>query len=138
MPCVVDASVLLAFLLPDETEPAESVIGMLVGGQAIAPPHCATEVANGLLVAHRRGRITAEEMAAALADIAALRIGADVRPHIGLPPGTVDLALSHRLTVYDAAYLELARRRKLPLATFDSDLRDAARREDVSLSEQRS
>lgn len=138
MSCVVDASVLLALLLPDETEPAEAVVDMLVGGQAVVPPHCAAEVANGLLVAHRRGRITFEEMVAALADAAALRIGADARERFGLPAGTVDLALSHGLTIYDAAYLELALRSKFPLATFDADLREAAVREDISLFEKRS
>jgi predicted nucleic acid-binding protein len=136
MPCVVDASVLLALLLPDEMEPDEAVVEMLVGGRVVVPPHCATEVSNGLLVAHRRGRITFGEMTAALADAAALRIVTDTRERFGLPAGTVDLALTHRLTIYDAAYLELARRSEFPLATFDGRLREAAARENIVIFEQ--
>lgn len=135
MPCVVDASVVLAVLLPDETQPAEAFVTDLVGGGARAPAHCATEVCNGLLVAYRRGRITRDEMGSALSDVAALRIASDARDRFGVPADVVSLALAHRLTVHDAAYLELARRSGLPLATFDSALRAAAASEGVPLVE---
>lgn len=135
MPCVVDASVVLAVLLPDETQPAEAFVADLIGGGARAPAHCATEVCNGLVVAYRRGRITRDEMGSALSDVAALRIASDARDRFGVPADVVNLALAHRLTVYDAAYLELARRSGLPLATFDGALRAAAASEGVPLLE---
>lgn len=135
MPCVVDASVLLAVLLPDETLPAEAFVTDLIAGGALAPAHCATEVCNGLLVAHRRGRITRGEMMLALSDAAAFRIASAPRDRFAVPAEVMTLALVHKLSVYDAAYLELARRSGLRLATFDSALRMAASSENVPLVE---
>lgn len=135
MACVVDASFLLSLLLPDETVRIDAAMDLLLGGRALAPAHCATEVANGLLVAHRRSRITFDEMTGALTDAAMLGITVDSADGFGVPAATVDLALAHKLTIYDAAYLELALRRRVTLATFDAELRAAAARENVSLFE---
>jgi len=84
------------------------------------------EVANSLTVAIRRGRIDAESRRAALDDLALLDITTDAHTDTHAWAETLLLADRFRLTVYDAAYLELARRRSLPLATLDEDLGTAA------------
>jgi predicted nucleic acid-binding protein len=84
------------------------------------------EVANSLTVAIRRGRIDAEFRRAALDDLALLDITTDPHTDTHAWAETLLLADRFRLTVYDAAYLELARRRALPLATLDEDLSAAA------------
>ena len=128
---------MLAILLPDEAVSIEAFIELL-HEDIVVPAHCATEVGNGLLVAHRRGRITRDEMMAILSDTAAFRVDIDMRERFGVAAGAIELALAHKLTVYGAAYLELARRRRLPLATFDGALRAAAVSEGVSLFETQS
>ena len=80
------------------------------------------EVANSLTVAVRRGRIDAEFRQAALTDLALLDITTDPHTDACAWAATLRLADSFRLTLYDAAYLELAQRRTLPLATLDKDL----------------
>jgi predicted nucleic acid-binding protein len=93
---------------------------------AIVPALWRLEVANSLTVAMRRRRIDADFRRAALADLALLDITPD--PHTdSLAWGeTLTLADRFRLTLYDAAYLELAQRRTLPLATLDEELCAAA------------
>ncbi len=92
---------------------------------AVVPSHWRLEVANGFRTALRRGRISLEYRDSSLRDLAALPIEIDT--HTALHAWDTTLALSDRfgLTPYDAAYLELAIRRKLPLASFDDALRDA-------------
>jgi predicted nucleic acid-binding protein len=93
---------------------------------AIVPALWRLEVANSLTIAVRRGRIDADFRRAALSDLALLSIVTDQHTGFHAWGETVDLADRFRLTIYDAAYLELARRRKSPLATLDRDLRAAA------------
>jgi predicted nucleic acid-binding protein len=81
----------------------------------------------------RKGRSDSSFRDAALADLALLPINVDPETCRQAWGATAKLAARHRLTLYDAAYLELARRRCLPLATLDSDLRVAASAEDVEL-----
>jgi predicted nucleic acid-binding protein len=81
----------------------------------------------------RRGRSDAGFRDAAFADLALLPIAVDQETDRHAWGSTAKLAAKHRLTLYDAAYLELARRRGLPLATLDSELRSAAAAEDVAL-----
>jgi predicted nucleic acid-binding protein len=88
------------------------------------------EVRNGLIVNERRGR-TSEQLTTGY-----LRELSQIATTIDAPPddeSLMALARKHRLTVYDAAYLELALRQDLPLATLDADLIDAARAEAVPL-----
>ena len=88
---------------------------------------------NGLVMAVRRKRIDLDRVARFATDLSSLAIRIEP-PH---PPATwravLGMATKHRLTVYDAAYLELAQRTGLPLATLDDDLRKAARAEGVAL-----
>ena len=90
-------------------------------------------MANVLEMNVRRGRHDAAFRDAALADLAVLPIGIDAETDRQAWGATVRLAARHRLTMYDAAYLELAQRRGLPLATLDKELRDAATAEGVIL-----
>ncbi len=81
---------------------------------------------NGLVMAVRRGRIDLERVARFARDLAALPIRIE-QPHTPAAwDAVIRVATKHQLTVYDAAYLELAERMRLPLATLDGDLRKAA------------
>jgi predicted nucleic acid-binding protein len=91
------------------------------------------EVANVLEMNVRRGRHDAFFRDAALADLTVLPISIDAETDRQAWGATVRLAARRRLTLYDAAYLELAQRRGLPLATLDKELRDAATAEGVIL-----
>jgi predicted nucleic acid-binding protein len=127
MVCVLDASMTLALFLPDETCPAGEVGERIFRDGAIAPTHWPFEVANGCAVARRRGRLTEEEVALVLGDIAAMNVSLEALHQASLPPAVLEIAFAHNLTVYDAAYLELALRRRLELATLDVRLREVAR-----------
>lgn len=84
------------------------------------------EVANALQMNVRRGRHVADFRDAALSNLAWFPIRVDVRAEPEAWLGALQLAERHGLTVYDAAYLEIALRRRLPLATLDRELRAAA------------
>jgi len=86
-----------------------------------------------LSVALRRGRITALRRRDSILDLKSLAILCDPHTNEAAWERTLDLADFHRLTVYDATYLELALRRSIPLATRDGDLRKAAILEDIGL-----
>jgi predicted nucleic acid-binding protein len=126
MSLVLDSSATLAWIYPDETtEAIRSVFDRVVEAGAIVPSLWHLEVANSLTVAVRRRRIDMAFRDAALADLAVLDI--DVDPHTSAAwAACLGLADRFRLTLYDAAYLELAQRRIAALATLDGDLRAAA------------
>ncbi len=131
MPIVVDPSAILGLALDDEAADfAGLVLGEIETGGALAPSIFWYEVRNVLVANERRGRITPDQTDAFLASLADLPI--ELSP---LPPdlGVLDLARRHGLTVYDAAYLELASRSGVSLATLDSQLRGAARSADIHL-----
>jgi predicted nucleic acid-binding protein len=124
---VPDSSATLAWIYGDETTDAiRALFEQVADAGAVVPALWRLEVANSLTVATRRGRINAEFRRAGLADLALLEITTDLRTDSRAWGETLGLADRFRLTLYDAAYLELAQRRKLPLATLDQDLRDAA------------
>ena len=100
---------------------------------AWVPAFWRLEVANVLEMNVRRGRHPAAFRDAALADLAALPIAVDAETDRQAWGATLRLAARHRLTLYDAAYLELAQRRGLPLATLDRELRVAGTAEGVIL-----
>ncbi len=95
----------------------------------MVPAHWPTEILNGLLVASRRKRIKTGQPALFWDELARLPI--ETEPALTTIQAKAVLALGekHGLTVYDAAYLELAHRRQLPLGTLDADLRKAAQAE---------
>jgi len=131
---VLDSSVTLAWVYGDETTPAiRQVFEDIAEHGAVVPGLWWLEVANSLTVAVRRKRIDADFRRAALNDLALLDITTDQQTASQAWSETLNLADLHRLTIYDAAYLELARRRGLPLATLDQELRDAAAALSVTL-----
>ncbi len=127
MSLVLDSSVTLTWCFKDERTPlTESLLWRIVEAGAVVPSLWRLEVANGLQMAVRRRRITVEYRDASLADFVDLPISMDPETDHYAWAETLRLADRHRLTTYDAAYLELAQRRNLPLATLDEPLRIAA------------
>jgi predicted nucleic acid-binding protein len=125
---VLDSSAALAWIYSDETTDAiRAVFDQVADQGAVVPGLWRLEVVNSLTMAVRRSRIDAEFRRAALADLALLDITTDQHTDSHAWAETLQLADRHRLTLYDAAYLELAQRRKLPLATLDEELRAAAK-----------
>ncbi|MHB1361418.1 MAG: type II toxin-antitoxin system VapC family toxin [Thermoleophilia bacterium] len=128
MPFVLDCSVTLAWMLPDEDEHrVAALLERLATGGAIVPEVWPLEVANALLVAQRRRRLKEKDIERALRDLAALPISVDQETHQHALGATLSLAREYKLSSYDAAYLELARRIRQPLATLDKKLRSACR-----------
>ena len=123
MSLVLDSSATLAWIYSDETTAAiRRVFEAVAEEGAVVPALWRLEIANSLTVAMRRGRIDAEFRRASLADLALLDISADRQTDAHAWTETLSLADRFRLTLYDAAYLELAVRRALPLATLDDEL----------------
>ena len=134
MNIVIDSSATLARAFPDErTAAILEVFDFIAQFGAVVPQLWHIEVANSLNVGIRRGRITMDNRSGILADLEELPILTDRETSDRAWHETLVLADRHRLTVYDAAYLELALRLSLPLATLDGDLREAAQREGVTL-----
>ncbi len=126
MSLVLDASLALAWFFDDERSPgADAVLDTVAAAGAVVPALWKLEVANALLAAVRRRRIDGTYLAAALEQLAALPIVVDTE-HRHSWMASLALAESHDLTLYDATYLELAQRRRLPLASLDRALREAA------------
>lgn len=124
---VVDSSVALCWCLADETNPyADAVLLALQTHAARVPSLWPFEIANGLLMGERRARLTLADTQRALADLAVLPIEVELATSERATREVIDLARSERLTVYDAAYLELSMREGLPLATLDTQLKSAA------------
>jgi predicted nucleic acid-binding protein len=124
---VLDASVALAAVLPEpNSSDAQAVLARVIDDGAVVPTLWWLEVGNALLVAERRGSIAVGDHKALVRQLAALPIVADPETSARAWRETIELAQRHRLTLYDAAYLELSLRRGLPLATFDAALRRAA------------
>lgn len=132
MAFVLDASVTASWFLPDEhpNAIAEATLDRLVDGTGTAPSLWWFEVRNLLVIAERRRRLTRSEADEALTKLAVLKITIDRAAHSDM---LMHLARQHRLSVYDAAYLELAIRHAVPLASLDKSLSDAAKAEGVPL-----
>ncbi|HKS76341.1 MAG TPA: type II toxin-antitoxin system VapC family toxin [Terriglobales bacterium] len=126
---VIDCSVAMAWLFQDEATPRTSaLLKRLATETAIVPGWWFIEVANVLAMAERKGRISATQSDAFARDISALRIERDDGAPDRAFHQILALCRSHRLTSYDAIYLDLALRSSLPLATLDDDLRKAAKK----------
>lgn len=129
---VIDASVALAWCFKDEATAATDGLVLRAHREgAIVPAHWLLEVLNALLVAERRGRIRRDDVAAHVETIVDLGVDVDIETDRRAVAETLVLARTEKLSVYDAAYLELALRRGLPLATLDRDLAKAARKAGV-------
>jgi predicted nucleic acid-binding protein len=132
---VLDASVALAWCFADEsTAFTEGLLDLLAnGGEAVTPAIWPFEVANALLAGEKRQRITVAQATSILRRIAELPIVVDSIGTDHAFQQILPLARQSQLTEYDAAYLELALRLSLPLATLDAQLQRAAKNVGVPL-----
>jgi len=132
---VVDASIGVAWVHPAQsTTQSQALLDAIVGGAVVrAPALWSLETANALLVLTRRGKLTDEERVDALSALARLAVVLDHEMAARAFGKLSDLAVRHGLTLYDAAYVELAIRRKLPIACKDGPLRTAAKRARVKV-----
>ncbi len=135
-PFVLDASLTMTWAFTNEATPfTAGVLEILKTTHALTPALWPFEVTNALLDAERRGRINAAQQAEFLERLRQLPIHIEHRPAAWLGQQILPLARTHRLTAYDAAYLELASREGLPLATIDEALKAAAQVAGVRLVE---
>ena len=124
---ILDSSATLAWIYGDEvSDDIRRVFDAVAENGAVVPALWRLEVANSLTTAVRRRRIDPDFRRAALSDLSLLDITTDQQTDSYAWTDTLNLADRYQLTVYDAAYLELAQRRGLPLATLDHDLGNAA------------
>ncbi|HEX6502829.1 MAG TPA: type II toxin-antitoxin system VapC family toxin [Terriglobales bacterium] len=131
---VVDCSIAMAWLFHDEATPkTTALLNRLATETALVPAWWSIEITNVLAMAERKGRITARESDAFIADLSKLGIERDNEAPDRAFTHLLALCRTHRLTSYDAIYLDLAARRSLPLATLDEDLRKAAKKLHVAV-----
>jgi predicted nucleic acid-binding protein len=124
---VVDSSVALAWCFEDEhTAATLALLDRVAENGAVAPVLWPLEVLNGLLMAERRKRLDAARRQRLSGFLRDLPVTLDRETAAQSWGTTIRLAERYRLTLYDAAYLELAQRLDLPLATLDEELRAAA------------
>jgi predicted nucleic acid-binding protein len=135
---VVDGSTVLGFLLKDEHDGSAltALATIEKGVPTFIPAHCCVETTNGLLMAERRKRVTQSDVSEALSLLGALPLATDTETATKAGGDTIALARQYGLTIYDAAYLELAMRRGAYLATNDLDLSKAAKAAGVPLLEE--
>jgi predicted nucleic acid-binding protein len=125
---VLDGSVTMAWYFKGEKDPyADAVAARFPGVQAVVPAIWPLEVANAVLVGERRKRSTEAQAIRWLGYLSALPITVDAETKQRAWSDVLSLARSHNLSAYDAAYLELALRRGLPLASLDDRLKAAAK-----------
>lgn len=129
MSFIADTSVTLPWCFADEATPwTEALLNRLAGGEpVVVPAYWSIEVTNGLLMAVRRGRVTLNKVHEFIDDLNDMPVQIEPASSPDTWPSLIALAHQHRLTTYDAAYLELAQRTGLPLATLDRALISAAR-----------
>lgn len=131
---VLDGSVALAWCFADETDPyADAIAKKFPDVEAVVPALWYLEVTNVLLVGERRGRCDQTDTANWTTFLSSLPITVDEQTSNRAFSDVLALARTHNLSAYDAAYLELALRRGLPLATLDSSLRAAATKAGVAI-----
>jgi predicted nucleic acid-binding protein len=133
VPYVLDASIAACWCFHDEQDArADIAFELLDRDFAVVPAHWWFEVRNITLVGERRGRVLQIDASLFLGRLERMTI-----THADLPDGSavLELARRRRLSFYDAAYLELAQRESIALATLDNDLCVAARAEGVALIE---
>lgn len=135
---VLDASLTLAWALPDEaSDYSDAILKLLANGKAWVPDLWPHEVANGLVMAQRRSRITPAQRALFVQELLKLPVEvASASARLVLDSQAI-LADLYMLTAYDAAYLDLALRKGLPLATQDKAMSSAATKAGVNLAKVR-
>ena len=131
---VIDASVALAWCFPDEpSKHAEGVLLALEGRTALVPPIWSVEITNALKVGERRKRIRHPEVRRFVELPKGLSILEDAQPFADRVTNILPLAQECDLSAYDAAYLDVAVRQGMPLATLDAALQKAGRAAGISI-----
>jgi predicted nucleic acid-binding protein len=132
---VLDASIVLTWCFPDEeAQKAETISEKIaLGDKPTVPAFWRHEVLNALLVGEKRKRLTNELIQTFIKDLEQLSAEIDTPGAENVFRATQDLCRKHGLTAYDAAYLELAMRHGIMLATADGALERAARAEGIGI-----
>lgn len=133
---VIDSSITMAWCFEDEkTSYTESILDAVAGGAvAMVPALWPYEVLNVLTIAQRRKRMTQAQALHFWRELQNFSIKTDEKQMSHSSLEIMSLAGQHQLTAYDAAYLELALRESLPLATLDEDLKKAAKTTGIPLA----
>ena len=128
MSLVLDPSLALSWYFEDErTSLADAILDRVATWGAVVPTLWRLEIANGFQMAIRRKRIAPAYRDEALSQLMTLPISTDQETDVFAWTRTLSLSDRYKLTAYDAAYLELAQRRRLPLASLDRQLQSAAK-----------
>ena len=132
---VADASVAIAWIHPAQsTRETEAMLDHLAAGDSLVVPALwPLEVANALNVLRRRRKLTRDEVRSAIEIVRELPVVIDHEAAALAFTRLVELASEHEVTLYDATYIELATRRRLPLASNDARMKQAAIRSGVDL-----
>lgn len=131
---VLDCSVTMTWILPGEnTEKTDAILASLKDKQVKVPTIWPLEVANVLCFAEQQKKLSALDVSEFKEFLSALPINIDNHTSLRAMGSIYILAKTEQLTIYDAAYLEIAIRESLPLATLDKALKKAAQRNNVSL-----
>lgn len=132
---VLDASTALGWILDRPVPPLASQARSLItaGASPVVPSLWLQEISNAVVMAERRGRLTAGQVRTLAADLDDFLQVVEVDSLQVRPSMLIATSQRTLLTAYDATYLELAARRKLPLATLDAKLQEAARRAGLAL-----
>jgi len=136
MVMVLDCSVVATSLFEEEDgiDYADIVMDKLgLGGEACVPAHWPVEIGNAIAMSERRKQHSTADRSRFLGNLSSLNITIEEDDPIDLLRRVLPIASEYRLTAYDAAYLELAMRKGLPLATLDKELARAAKRAGVAL-----
>lgn len=129
---VIDASVTVAWMVEEALPVALRALELIQSGTiAVVPDLWYYEVCNSLITAERKGRATAQVVTSLVADLERLAEFLEASPTS--PSLLVAAARQSGLTAYDAAYWELAHRRRLPLATLDGQMRAAAQKAGIEI-----
>ena len=135
---IIDNSVVMSWCFRDESNKyADIVLDNLQNSSAVVPFVWPLEVANVLLVAERRKRLTEADSMRFLTLLNQLPITVEEGHSENMMLRILSLAREHRLSSYDASYLDLAMRKGLPIATLDKGLRAAAQKTKVRIFGQR-
>ena len=138
MSFVLDASVALLWLVPQSNPAgvayADATLNSLKESQALVPSLCALEIANVVAKIEAKGIVTEADSQRFIALLGRLNIVTDPATATHALGATLNLARRYKLSAYDAAYLELALRTGLPLATLDVNLTKAATKAGILIS----
>ncbi len=131
---VIDASVALAWCFPDEaSDYADSVLLAIETQTVIVPAIWAVEITNALLVGERRKRIRQPEIRRFVDLLQGLSVVEDRQPFADTASNILPMAREYDLSAYDAAYLNVAVRHEVPVATLDDDLREACKAAGINI-----